>query len=819
MRTWLKYTLLTLAGLIVLLLLLSLAGRIYLNRHKAAVIAYIKKEAAENLHADISIGDLSAGLFHTFPEIGISIDNLHIRDSLWSMHRHDLLNARRIYAGLDLFQLITGHARINRLILEDAFIYIYTDSSGYTNTSAVFKKENPSGSRASGPAVHYPRIEIRNTSLIIEKKDKHKFFSFDIRRLVSRIKAGKEDPGRLSFDINLLARTRTMAFNLSRGSFIEGKLVSGRFGMQFNTHSKLLQFNRAGLNIDGQMLTAEGKFFLAEKPALFMIVLQTSNLSFQQALSFLPENIRSKLGQYDISDRISQVSCTLDGTDSGYRTPLINIRVRVRNRSVHTPLADLEKTSFDGSFTNERVKGMGHEDENSLLHFTNLDGTWQDIRFHSDSLLIRNLIQPELSCNIRSRFRLNALNDLMDEGSLHFDRGSGKIAVLYKGPLTGEEDIGKWLSGELLLDSAAFTYLPRNFELENGRGRIRFAGPDMLIEGFRIHTGSTDLEMNGSMKNLFSLTGKPPDALSLSWDIRSNRINLNDFRNFLKKRPAGTSGKKKKLLLSQTISRITRFLETASMSLNLRAGQLSYKRFSAANLLASLDLNNDIINIRDIRLNHAGGSIKAQGFLRNDPHDNPFSLQATLDRVDLSRMLDAFDNFGQQAITGKNIRGALTAGISLQGELTQKAELIADSTSGSIDFNLQQGQLIGFEPLQKISQTLFRNRNFSDIRFADLHDRFDVRGNTITINRMEIHATVMTMFVEGQYNMKKGADLSIQVPLSNLKNQETLVPENQGIHSKTGVSARLRVKNGDDGKLKISWDPFKKAVREMKKKK
>lgn len=146
--------------------------------------------------------------------------------------------------------------------------------------------------------------------------------------------------------------------------------------------------------------------------------------------------------------------------------------------------------------------------------------------------------------------------------------------------------------------------------------------------------------------------------------------------------------------------------------------------------------------------------------------------------------------------------------------------MIPDSTRGQIDFNLQQGRLVHFEPLQKISQTVFKNRNFSDIRFADLHDLFIVNGNSITLNRMEIRSTLITMFVEGEYHMKKGADLSIQVPLSNLKNKaDDHLPENLGIHSRTGPSARLRAKNGDDGKLKITWDPFKKAVRNMKKSK
>ena len=138
---------------------------------------------------------------------------------------------------------------------------------------------------------------------------------------------------------------------------------------------------------------------------------------------------------------------------------------------------------------------------------------------------------------------------------------------------------------------------------------------------------------------------------------------------------------------------------------------------------------------------------------------------------------------------------------------------------GFVKFNLENGQLINFEPVQKIQETVFKKRNFSDIQFADLHDLLEINGENITINRMEIRSTVLHMFVEGMYNIKTGPDLSIQVPLSNLKNKPDAELTNKGINSKTGVSARLRAQRGENGKVKISWDPFNKAGKQMKKKK
>jgi hypothetical protein len=130
---------------------------------------------------------------------------------------------------------------------------------------------------------------------------------------------------------------------------------------------------------------------------------------------------------------------------------------------------------------------------------------------------------------------------------------------------------------------------------------------------------------------------------------------------------------------------------------------------------------------------------------------------------------------------------------------------------------LKNGQLLNFPPLIQINKKYLKKRNLSDVRFADLHDSIEVRGDNITVNRMEIHSSVLTLFVNGMYNTKTGPDMSIQVPLSNLKANKDSVLVNKGIHRSPGISVRLRVRRGTDGKLDVSWDPFDKANKEMNK--
>src|ERR1700726_55031 len=117
MKKVLKYSLRSLAVILGILLLLSVGGWIYLNQHKKEILAYINTESAKRMHGQITVGDISASLFNTFPKLSISLNEVHIQDSLWPQHRHDLLYARNAFANIDLFQLIRGHIRVSKVIL------------------------------------------------------------------------------------------------------------------------------------------------------------------------------------------------------------------------------------------------------------------------------------------------------------------------------------------------------------------------------------------------------------------------------------------------------------------------------------------------------------------------------------------------------------------------------------------------------------------------------------------------------------------------------------------------------------------------------
>ena len=197
----------------------------------------------------------------------------------------------------------------------------------------------------------------------------------------------------------------------------------------------------------------------------------------------------------------------------------------------------------------------------------------------------------------------------------------------------------------------------------------------------------------------------------------------------------------------------------------------------------------------------------------NGPGYNLLAAKANLQSVNIPELFNAFNNFGQDAITAQNMRGIISANISLQGALSDKTEIVPGSMNSVVDFSIMNGQLIAFEPVMKISETAFKKRDFSDVRFAQLKNKLVINGSAINIPTMEIRSNVLTLFVEGMYDTKRGTDMSIRVPVSNInKPDEKGILQNKG---RAGLSLHLRAKT-ENGKLKISWDPLRKASKQFK---
>lgn len=801
-----------------MLLWLGLAA--YVSVKKATLIEKASSEIKDRFGADIHIGQLDISLLRHFPSLTLQLSDVTLRDSLWSQHHHDLLQAKTIYVSCSLFgSLAKGKVQLGKVFLDHASIYFYRDSTGYSNTYVLRDRKASSAPTPSSKPADPPEISLSDVKWVQELQDKHKLFDLDVHRLNCKM----ERNGRiLEIGVGADILVKSFAFNTEKGSFLKDKKLQGNFRVSYNTASKIVQLAGVTISIDGQPYTFAGRFFPSVSPDPFFLTIETNNAVFHKVTSLLTPNIQQKLDEYDIDKPVS-IHAQLDAGSADDSEPQIQVKLNLEHGSVLTPIGRFTDASFRASFINEWLKRHKRGDENSSIQLIGFSGRLQDMPLHSDTITITNLKHPQLSSDIHSNFGLEELNDLAGSQSLDFVKGRGKLDVYYKGPMSENDTAGTIVNGRLDIDSAAITYLPYQFQLTNGKGRIIFKDQDFFLEQLDINAGKSRIMVKGVAKNLVALLDRNSENVSMDWNIRAPHLDLEDLSGLAGRPTAEQKRSFDKSLFRTTFARIDNLLKEGVIHVGIEAADISYKKFSGAHAKADLIFDKSSIRLSRLTAQQGTGALELKAILTRNytGNRNPLTFESHLENIDLPTLFNDFNNFGQEGLNAKNLKGKLTADIHFTGALNDKARMMPRSLKGTVNFTFHGGQLIDYEPMQKIHEKVLKNRDLSEIHFADIQNQLDIDSTTMTIHRMEIQSTAFSLFVEGTYDLKTGPDLSLQVPLSNLKKKKDensdIPPDSKGNDGKAGLSVRLRAKTGDDGKLKISWDPFKKALKKMRK--
>ncbi len=793
-------------GIAALFLLLLIVVHVIITFKKESIRELAIKQINKQIVGDVTIGDLSPSLLRTFPNISVRLTDVVIRDSLYNAHHQEFLNAEKIYIRIQLLSLLSGKPKIGKVIVENGSIHLYTDECGYCNLN---RNNDVAFKKGKGDI---PDFTFKNTRIVIENEFLNSYHDIEAYYLDCDMK--KRDTS-LVLNIELNSLVHSIGFNMAKGSYLKGKSLSGDFRILFSKGERL-ELNNVELKIDKQPFDVNGAFYLNTDPKTYALHFQTKKVAFAKGVGLLTQTLQEKFDSLDIKE-LFDVGAKVSGQMAFRVVPAVIVDFKITDSELLTPLGQLYHSSFTGVYSNRIDTLLSPSDTNTKLIFNDVQAEFSEMAVTATHIEVNNLKQPYLICDLQSKFELSKLNELTESSTIRFSKGLGDLDITYSGPLLDTDTLNPNLNGTLTLNDAEINYIPRNLLFKNGFGVIEFKGEDLVIKKLLLTAGNTRLTMDGKVANLLALMDINPEKLMMEWNVSTPDLNLNDFMSYvapISKAAIKQSTKSNKII--KATENLDRMLSDGTAKLTISADKMAYKKFVATKVAASVLLVGNQVIFDDTKLNHAGGTIVLDGSLTNGNTRNVLDMESSIMNVNIPDLFRAFDNFGQDAITSQNMKGQMTAKINMAGVITDKATVLEKSMKGSVDFSIKNGELINFEPAVNIAATAFKKRDFSHIQFGELRNRLEIDGSTITVNKMEIRSNVVILFVEGIYDTKEGSDMSIQVPLSNLSAVENESLKNTG---RAGVNVRLRAKTGDDGKLKISWDPFNNAEKRRKEEK
>ncbi len=801
-QRWFRRIIRVVIGVFAVYLLILTCLSIYISSSRERLLTFLNAQIKQTILGELKINKADITVWQTFPKLGLTLDNVTISDSFY---HSPFLKADEIVVKAGIFDLLGKTVSISSVKIKNAVIHTFTDAKGYTNTYVLRSQPSQKEKRQSKKPFVLKNINLRNVSVLIEDIPQHKRYQgkIDDADINMDLSGSKYF---LTFDEDLFLRG--LGFNIKQGYWLENQRIQAKWKLEFDTGGNVLTIKKTAVKIQGQSFNIDGKFDFGESQ--FHLNAVTKNIRYDAALALLKPHTKNLLQKLNFTQPLN-AAVSLTGSLSEKGDPSVKVDFSTSRNGLKTPILDMNDCEFTGSFVNQYDPNILPDDSNSRVQFNTFTSYWGMVGLKGKNLSVTNFDKPVTQFEFFSECTFPQLDEALSSDVLHFVDGNAKLYISYNGPLIADASLIDQVNAKIRIQNGKVIYVPRNLTFSNCNGNIDLTGNDLAVNNLQCDLNTNHLEVNIKGYNLNRISGKTPGRATLNCNVFSPSINLSDFVSLFDT-DAPTASKKKTNGLAGTANSIDDAVENGDVFINLKAQQLSLNNFRASNANAVLLFTNDYWEIQKAFLQFADGSFNLVAKVRETNNvSHQVNAHLDLQHINVKKLFYAFDNFGQTSLTSKNLNGIFNSTANITAGVNKAGKFIPSSMNGRMYFSLKNAQLKNFEPFLNIQQIIFKNRNLDDVRFAELKDTFDIRNGDIYIHRMPIQSSALSMNIEGIYSFGNNTDISIQVPLSNLKNHsdEDFNKIDQKKANKPGASVYLRAKDDGNG-VKIGLDLFGK---------
>lgn len=807
---WLRWIVIVFAAVLLLNIVITISVLWYVHSHKQELLKKISDNVSSRLDGNFHINDMHTALLRGFPNIAVELNGITLSDSLYTKYHINLLEAQDAYIKLNVFSLLS-HPQIIKLTLANGTFHIFNEPNGYSNDYLLKGRQHKdSVSKKKNKEIDFENFGLENFTFNIENKPKDKQLLFTINNMNGFIRSSDT-----AMDIHAASSIHVahLGFDLTRGGYLTNKNLQANFHLIFNKARKELVMSRQPVKINGTNMTIGAVFDFGSDPKTYSLDINAPSIGFREAASIVPHNLQQKLLPFDLTKNFALKVTVINGHLNGPDDPIVHATWRAKDNDFTVPFGVLRHATFTGSFYNNINPGLPHKDPNSQLALDTLTASFYGIPVKMWDVRLLNLSHPALDFRIGSDFPVNLLNNIFNN-TFAFTSGQASIDMAYHGGINATDTLGHNLSGKIHISDAAFTYVPANFDFKRGNVDLIFDKNNLILNNTTLSTQKSDITLNGTAANFMNLYFTDPAKIAFDWDIHSNRMVFDEFTGLLNSGSVNTktsarTNTNNNRSLQNINNKLQYVMKNSTAHLHLHVVDMLYRTFSAQSLEASADLAPGKIDLNKASVKFAGGSINAN--LEVSPLNTPiaFHMQTNVNGVEVDKLFTGFGNFGQSSLTSKNLDGTFSSKVNVTGALTSTGDLIKNSLSGKVSFQLIDGHLINYKPLLSVQKYIFKKRDLGNVSFKTISNNFTIDHGMITIPPMTIASNVIEMNLQGIYGIDHGTDIGIEVPLRDPQKAEERRAAGKKVRK--GIVVHLRAKDEGNGKVKLVWDPFHKG--------
>lgn len=769
--------------LLLAIVLMVTGSAVYLLANKERIIREFIRQANTQLNTPVRIGEIDVSPWSSFPNFSIILSDVYVEDS--QPGKSPLLTAKRISFVMNPLSLWRGDYNIKGIRIRDSETHLKIDREG-NNNYTILKDTTGSG---QGLRFNLKDVSLTNAFVSYTDSSTHRHFGFSGSEIKASISSDND-----IYDISAQGDVTINKFRIDHSALLEGKTFDVTTNLQYLDPERKIEISSGALKLQNSEFEVKGSYSWKNKQTADF-TMDGKNTDIQTLLSLLPQNVSDRLAQYRSKGDVF-FSVNLKGLIGSDGSPSLSMTFGFHHTTIYHPelQSQLEDASLEGSFATPSLRKL----DDAVLVLNGIEGTLNNNPF-SASLVIHNMNDPDVQCALKGTFDIASLLNFYPIKEFAQPYGSIDADISFQGKT-------EWLksrstaqqtttTGTVTLKNTGFLYGDKKIPFENLSGILQFNDVDLAMSDVTGKMGNTDFKLNGVFKNIITDLLFENQPIGIEADLQSHLVDLDQLFSY----GFGTA--------TAGINREYEFRISPLLNMNFNCSidRLHYRRFAARNIKGDLLIKNQVAVSRGTSMQAMGGNLSLTGIV-DAKNDSAVDVVSTFNTkgVHIDSIFYVFENFNQDFIQDKHLRGEADAEVNMEMTLNRNLHLIPESLVADIGIEIKHGQLNNFTPLRELDRYL-DDEGLDHLVFADLHNDIHIENDTIYIPQMEVRSNVTAIKITGTHTFDQHIDYRVIAPLRN-KHKINVTEAGDAIEEDQGGTKLYLKITGTSDDYRVTYD-------------
>ena len=719
--------------------------------YEKEVTQFAIKKINENLTAKIEVKDVNFSLLERFPYASLKFEDVLLKDSIKA--NDTIFYANKLFLKLSIIDLIKENYTVKKIEVNRSVMYLSVDKNGRENY--LFWKKRAKDSVKSALTFSLEDVDLIDVNLTYTNAISEQDYSFSIDKLALEGNFSESE-----FVLNGKGNLLVNHFMSNQVDYLPERKVNLEANLAVNTKDKSYRFNSGELTIEGLSFDVGG--FYEDKANTVDVYFNGKNLHLISALELLPGVYKKSLVDYRSSGNLT-FKANVKGRISKTQTPDVVAGFTVKSGAVTEKKSDisLNNLSLDGNYSS--IKNQ--------IDIHAFSGTFENGSFSGDLNL--NLTKtPLLNINAKGSLNLNTLYRFLSSTSLNNLNGN----IAFNGKLTSKLQENKLAiqssEGAVDFSKVNFSFKNESLKYQNLSGHFELRKNHVFVHNLTGKLDDAEVEMHGYWRNFLPYILNEDERLIIEAETHVNKADIKALMAHFNKGSENADSSAHKNI---------------SLNLRLSANELIYGKLIAKHVRGTVQINDNDIRYKNLYFETAQGTISSSGYLHYLPDKHYlFTLSANAQNVDASEFFQQLDDFGQNYLTHKNLKGRVSTNMEMKMKLTPNFDIVPSTLVSVADFNVKNGELINVSSLNYVAEYLANNwkikpfinedlllEKTKHIRFSELNSQISIQNEQISIPQTAIYSDLININLEGSHGFNDTVDYHF-----NFRLRDALIKEN-----------------------------------------